>query len=381
MKDSAGGETERLLAIQAIRAVAATMIVALHAQELVHLHATARSQPFSPLRGFPFGAGVDLFFVISGFVIVFASRKLFAAPGSRWEFMRRRLIRIVPLYWTALTLRILVLAVGVVLGAKAFPDATEIAASYLFIPFDCQGFGPEYPFPILDLGWTLNYEMFFYVLFAVFVVMQRERAMLAVVACLFAGVVLASIFPPENIALRFWFRPITLEFACGALIALALMRGKVLPVALRGAMVAAGLLLWLVPVSWFSDMSGPGFYNWTRLAIWGAGAVLIVAAAALGPMRLRSVWLRRIAGLGDSSYALYLLHPFVFLMVKAALAAITVPPLLYWPLVIFTTGLAIIAAELFYYQAEVPTIRYLRKLTAPRLATPVESVRHSSGST
>ena len=75
--------------------------------------------------------------------------------------MRRRLIRIVPLYWTALTLRVLVLTAGVLLGAKTFPYGTAIITSYLFIPYNAMGFGPRYPFPILDLGWTLNYEMFF----------------------------------------------------------------------------------------------------------------------------------------------------------------------------------------------------------------------------
>ena len=361
-------EAGRLAALQALRAVAATMIVVLHAEELVLNHSATHSLPFSPFRFLPLGTGVDLFFVISGFVIVYASRKLFATSGGRREFMRRRLIRIVPLYWTALTLRVFVLTAGVLLGAKTFPDGTAIIASYLFIPYDAMGFGPRYPFPILDLGWTLNYEMFFYVLFALFVVLRREQAVLAVVSCLMGGVLLATVFPPEHVALHFWFQPITLEFALGATIALFFIRGVVISCATRIAMISAAVLLWLVPVSWFADMSGPGFYGWTRLAIWGAGAALIVAAAVLGPTEFKSVWSRSLAALGNSSYALYLLHPFVFILIKAALAEVTVPQILGWPLVILTAGLAVTAAALFHRYAEDPVILFLRKTTSTRIA-------------
>jgi len=367
MDGTSGNTGERLLALQGLRAIAATMIVVLHAQELVHNYATAHALAFAPFRSLPWGAGVDLFFVISGFVIVFASKKLFCTPGGRREFMRRRLIRIVPLYWTALTLRVLALSAGALVGVKAFPDATAILASYLFIPADAMGFGPKYPFPILDLGWTLNYEMFFYVLFSLFVVLRRELAVMAVVSCLAAGVLIATAFPPDNIALHFWFQPITLEFALGAIIALLFLRGVRLPSSIRLLMIVVALLLWQVPVSRFTDMSGPGFYSWPRLAIWGAGAVLIIASAVLGPLQFKSAWSRALAGLGDSSYALYLLHPFVFILIKTALARVTIPEFFCWPLVILSAGLAIAIAALFHRHAEVPVVEFLRKATATRL--------------
>lgn len=357
------GESERVLALVVLRAVAASLIVFLHAQELVRLYAEAHGRTFSPFKMLPLGAGVDLFFVISGFVIVYASRKLFATPGGRAEFLRRRLIRIVPLYWMALTLRLIVLAVGAAMGAKDFPGAAAIVTSYLFIPFDSLGFTAEYPFPILDLGWTLNYEMFFYLLFAIFVPLPRERAVAMVVGCLVGGVALAAIFQPDLLQLRFWLRPITWEFAFGALIALIFVRGVVLAPIMRAAMIAAGLAIWLVPISWLGDNTGPGIYGWSRLCIWGTGAVLIAAAAVLGPTSLRSTWSKVISLLGDSSYALYLLHPFVFLLVKAALAIVTFPPVLYWPVVLTACGLAIVTAALFHSIVERPLVLLLREIT------------------
>ena len=358
---------KRLLAVQALRTIAATMIVVLHAQELVALYAAAHSESFVRLRGFPLGTGVDLFFVISGFVIAYASKSLFGTQGARWEFLRRRLIRIVPLYWMALTLRLLVLLVGAELGMKLFPDTMAIVTSYLFIPYDSLGFGPDYPFPILDLGWSLNYEMFFYLLFACFIGLRRDLAVQAMVAFLVVGSVAATFFPPDNLAARFWLHPITLEFACGALIALLFLRGFVLPNLVRVALVVAGLGIWFIPMSWFTDMNVPGLYSWPRLAIWGAGAIMIVAAAALGPTSFKSAWSRAIAALGDSSYALYLMHPYVFLVLKSFLYKVNVPPILYWPVVIAFAAVAIVAAALFHRLAEVPVVAFLRKQTAPRV--------------
>lgn len=369
MTDVVPNRTDRLLSLQALRAIAATMIVVLHAQELIVVHAAAHSHAFSTFTAMPLGTGVDLFFVISGFVIVYASIKLFDAPGGRREFARRRLIRIVPLYWTALSLRVIVLGFGYAIGAKTFPSVTAIATSYFFIPYDSLGFGPDDPFPILDLGWTLNYEMFFYFLFACFIVLRRDFAVLGLVACLLGCIVVATIFPPESVALRFWLRPIAAEFACGALIAWLYLRGVILTNFVRLAMVFAALGLWLaVPVSSFTDTSAPGFYSWVRVMIWGIGAVLIVAAATMGLTSFRSVWSRKLAQLGDSSYALYLLHPFVFLPIKAVLAWMILPEALYWPVVFAATALAIVSAALFHKVAEMPVVTFLKKITAGRVA-------------
>jgi len=374
MTKVASRETTRLLALQALRTIAAMTVVLLHAQELIGLHAVAHGHSFTHFKAIPFGAGVDLFFVISGFVVVYASQKLFCSPGGRAEFVRRRLVRIIPLYWTALTLRLAVLAVGAGVGAKLFPDATAIVTSYLFIPYDSLGFGADYPFPILDLGWTLNYEMFFYALFACFMGFRRDVAVPAAVTCLVGGVLIATVFPPENLAVRFWLHPISVEFAAGAVIALLFIHGLVLNGVMRIALVLGGFALWLVPVAWFGDTSGPGFYTWIRVMVWGLGAVMIIAGAALGHTGFKSAWSRAIADLGDSSYALYLLHPFVFLIFKAVLGKIELPQVAYWPSVLLITALAIAAAALFHKYAETPVVAFLREKTRPRASVPAVRV-------
>ena len=94
----------KLLYVQILRAFAALSVAILHAQHDASTIAAQLSWPFQVLHHIPWGAGVDLFFVISGFIIVYSSQKLFEAPHARGIFLARRLGRVVPLYWTATTL-------------------------------------------------------------------------------------------------------------------------------------------------------------------------------------------------------------------------------------------------------------------------------------
>src|SRR6185437_14170487 len=131
--------------IQALRAIAALLVV------FVHL-----AVPVAALGVAPFGAGgVDLFFVISGFIMVYTT---VGRPISGAEFLGRRIVRIVPLYW------LLTLAVfGIALIAPTLLQFTtaswgQLLKSLFFIPFAKANGDVQ---PVLFLGWTLNYEMFF----------------------------------------------------------------------------------------------------------------------------------------------------------------------------------------------------------------------------
>ena len=112
---------------------------------------------------FEFGqAGVDIFFVISGFVIYLASIEGRIRPG---EFVKRRIVRIVPLYWVA-TLALVAAAVcAPQLFATTVVTPQNVGQSLLFIPSYSAAF-PDQIWPVLVPGWSLNYEMFFYGLFA-----------------------------------------------------------------------------------------------------------------------------------------------------------------------------------------------------------------------
>lgn len=355
--------TDRLDTIQLLRALAAVMVVLLHAQTMVRIEATRAHVAFPTITGFPLGAGVDLFFVISGFIIVVASEKLFGHRRNL-EFLRRRVLRIVPLFWFALCLRLIVLAVASAAGQRTFPRLTVILASFFFIPCDGMGFGPAYPFPILDLGWSLNFEMLFYALMACLIGLRRERAVGILVAVLMAAALAATMKPPANVALRFWSHPLTVEFGIGALLALAYRRGVRLPAPARLMLVLCGIAWWiLLPLSRFENGGAPGSYSWTRVATDGGGAILLVAAATLGTSRLRGRAAQALIALGDSSYSLYLIHPFVMLVLTHVVRRIAPTPAALWPSVIGSVAVAVAVAHALHRRVERPVIRRLQRLT------------------
>jgi exopolysaccharide production protein ExoZ len=152
--------TANFLTIQALRAVAALLVVVLHAFETWG----ERVDPAAPGVSWDNGAsGVDIFFIISGFVMVISSRRLVDRPGAWLIFLRHRVVRIVPLYWLLTTAKIVAVMVlgGVVLRTSL--DFKSVAGSYLFLPVtDSAGHFR----PVLPVGWTLTYEFLFYLLFA-----------------------------------------------------------------------------------------------------------------------------------------------------------------------------------------------------------------------
>src|ERR1041385_2180302 len=138
-------------------------------------------QTVTPYNFFKVGApGLDLFFVISGFVMVYSSERLFGRADAPRIFMLRRIARIVPLYWamTLVVLAYFLLAHGRDMLFALYPPG-NILASFLFYPYP-RGDGALVP--LHALGWTLNYEMFFYVVFAALICLSREIAVTAIVA-------------------------------------------------------------------------------------------------------------------------------------------------------------------------------------------------------
>ncbi len=169
---------DQLARIQMFRALAALMVVFGHAQHHAILAAEKAGMSFRPSHMLPWEAGVDLFFVISGFIIVHASRGLFGQDGATRTFMLRRLIRIVPLYWLCANAYLLISRQFGSADSQIPQDGWGIVASYLFWPVDLFRDGHARPF--YDLGWTLNYEMFFYFVFALSLGLRRQKAVLVV---------------------------------------------------------------------------------------------------------------------------------------------------------------------------------------------------------
>lgn len=356
--------TRQIAAIQVLRAIAALMIVLSHAQNDALNEALKAGIAFTRTTIIAWDAGVDLFFVISGFIMVHASARLFGTAGGPRNFIARRMTRIVPLYWAITGLFLLVLVFADWKGKHAFASPAEIGASFGFIPFARPQDG--LPRPIAAHGWTLNYEMFFYVVFALFVGFRRTVAVAGVALLLAVAVALGAILRPHVTAIAFWCDPIVLEFVLGALLALIWTQGFRWRRGWGLPLLGAGLLLlYLDPIGMgqtgptAADPNGFGrfFACGVPMALIFAAVVLREPASATGD-RLTSF----LVALGDASYALYLFHPLVIILARKAYLNMGLAAKLgYWPLVAAEIPLAIGLAFAVHGMFEMPATAALNR--------------------
>jgi exopolysaccharide production protein ExoZ len=253
--------------IQYLRAVAALGVLFYHA-------GIATGVPFN--RG---ATGVHLFFVISGFIMV----AITGEDTKPWPFFRARLLRIAPPYWVATIAALAVYALTV--GGR--PAAAEILASFLFLPWGPPGQDAHY-FPVLEVGWTLNYEMFFYAAFASALFLPRRFQLIALTAAF------AVIYALRTLGLpfAFWGQTIVFEFIVGAWLAAYWKTGRTM------VPVAAGLLVLWIALHRFSAPQ----------ELLPIPIVTALVAAALA-MERGSRW-RFPLFLGEASYSIYLWHLF-----------------------------------------------------------------------
>lgn len=293
---------ERFYGVQALRFAAATAVVVTHAVDL----AGTRLGLETALSGGTlenFGAvGVDVFFVISGFIIATTTQGQ-TGVGAAGAFLWRRFRRVAPIYWL-LSLPILI---GMARGGTLSLEVT--VATFLFWPFS----GLEMTFPALGPGWTLCFEMLFYAGFGLAIAGGRRVGWSLVgtyAVMLAAGLVVAA---P---VLRFWGAPIILEFLLGVGIASVWRRAP------RGlALWAVGLALvgfGLSLVFGYGGIDDVRALNdpWNglrRAAVWGLPSALLVIGVVRmertdrAPGRLE----RAATFMGDASYSIYLAHVLV----------------------------------------------------------------------
>jgi peptidoglycan/LPS O-acetylase OafA/YrhL len=244
--------------------------------------------------------GVDLFFVISGFIMVFTTGRKPVGPLS---FFAARVRRIVPLYWSV-TLAVFLLArLAPSLLQNTQADLRHLTASLLFTPM-MRGDGTMRP--VVFVGWTLNFEMAFYILFALGLLAPRRwMGVVGTVLVLAAIVVWGAVAPPQSEVLRFYATPMVLEFGLGMLLGLAWPRLRLPPWGVPLAIPAAAIAFALMLV-------GPALWGEAdRLFVFGLPATVIVAAALAIERERRALSWRWLQVLGAASYAIYLSHFFV----------------------------------------------------------------------
>lgn len=320
--------------------------------------------------------GIDLFFVISGFIlstIVLRSRE---RPGTHaaWEFLKRRLIRIFPIYWVFAALTLLrVLHTHQRVGLHYLP-------SVLLLP------SPVYPDwrLLVPIAWTLVFEMFFYYLLSAVHLVTVKHAVPALIIILCVAVALGRFYSIRRPYLIVAANPILLEFVFGACVAVIYRRlGK-----RRGAGIALTLIgvVGAIAVKLFFDTGAMSMQMILvdngvthRAFTWGLAAALIVAGIIFwSPSSKRSAWRTSVA-VGDSSYSAYLASPLVLEFGARGMQAIMKSHAPLSSVSVLSCWLVLVAAVLgagwvSYQFIEWPTLRRFQTLLKPQKMVPGASV-------
>lgn len=353
--------------VQALRAIAALLVVVVHAYavESTYLPGRPWTTPFHILGTY----GVDLFFVISGLVMLVSTASWFGDRAAPRRFLARRATRIYPPYWIVTAIILVVYLIAPAATGAHRSAAPEVVASFLALPQPGE--------PLLVVGWTLTYELVFYAVFALALRFERRRLPFVVGAWLLAAVLVGALGPHENPWVRVlgsWFN---LEFVFGMAIGTLVLRETL--VAPR-ALLAAALAL-IVAVCVVTAYSGREYFEIAWWRPWAVGlpmALLVYAALGLESRGLIApAWLR---AQGDASYALYLWHVPVIGAIGLALHAIHLHgALARIAIVIGGYALAIAVSFAAYRYVERPLLRLARRyFERASSSTGRKAVAHSS---
>lgn len=304
--------------LQAGRAIAAILVV------LFHLGGNlAKGSYFDmPALAIPFSfgsTGVEFFFVLSGFIILTAHRLDIGQPSRLGAYLRKRLLRIFPTYWLVF-LPVFLVALAVPSMRAGVPhDVLTIIQSLLLIPQDKSTVGGTGA-PVIIVAWTLQYEMLFYLFFALLIANARLAVLAAacVVGCYAFGLVLGADALP--FPLSFAGQDYVLLFAMGMLVAWTVARDRPAVKPKFNLAIGTGLALFLVVA--LDVVFQTDIFEKFRTLFYGVAASAIVlglvTAENSGKVYMGHRWLQV---LGDASYAIYLIHfPLISVLCKIAMA-------------------------------------------------------------
>ncbi len=343
--------------IQLLRGIASMLVVLMH----ITVNYEDNSGHVFLFNIFKFGgSGVDIFFVLSGFIITYSNLKYVEKPSATGTFLKRRFVRIFPIYWLIITVFLLAqLSLPAFYNTHFDTGIGNLLQTYLLLPGHIM---------LNGVSWSLTNELFFYLLFTLALLIPNKKYTLFLAAFYFVILLVVALGFPQfaigNPYIEILLFPMNMEFFMGIIIVLIVNRlavSWVYPLLITGiGLFITGALLNNADISVFSSTSG-GALN--RVLLFGFPSFLIILAVVKlelsKTIRMHNIFLH----LGDASYSIYLFH----LPMVAAFFKITDKINMDNAAVLFLLSFLLIvmvcAGGIFIYQKiEKPLIEKLNKL-------------------
>ncbi len=349
-------KNKNLKLVQVLRGVASLLVVLFHMTRNVN---EIYNEKFL-FDFFEFGAsGVDIFFVLSGFIIMFVNADKIGNYKNFWIFIKKRFVRIYPIYWIVITIFLLLQLLLPQFYRTHFDlNFLNIINTYLLLPNHEM---------LNGVSWTLTNELFFYLLFAFTILIPGKKIHIVLFVSYFLLLLilpffsadLSNINPYQNLV----FFPMNIEFLLGVLIALIVK--KVKPIIIKPALVT-GILLFFVGI-WLANNKIQVFENGfsetcNRVLYFGISSFLIVLAIVKMEL-LRNINVDKILlYLGDASYSIYLIHlPIVAAFYKILKILGIQNPILFYGLSVILFMFICATGIFIYEKLEKPIIKFLNK--------------------
>ena len=340
--------------LQLLRAIAAIFVTLLHIEGAVSLYsASPEDSIFKVFKNIGW-AGVDLFFVLSGFMMVYVSADKVGVKHAPVDFLKARIIRIAPLYWLVTSATLALLLVYPTIFRWLALDWWHVIASYMFLPAQNMLGLVQ---PLVPVGWTLSYEMYFYAIFALGLLLPNLWWLMVTITVYFtASVLLQPYSDPSNIYSQFLTNSILLEFVLGAWAGIGFFKNR-LPNTALCILLIISCILWVGIVGYRDELQ-----TLNRVILWGIPCLCLIYALITLEKKNIFVTPAWIVAIGNSSYALYLTHYFVLaiwgrLAKSAGLANFIGPN----GFAIISLILCLIGAHILHVRLEKPITVFLKQ--------------------
>jgi len=302
----------QIYSIQLLRAIAVSLVAYAHAIDLVeYLKINSVQASYQYLQNF--GAiGVDIFFIISGFIMVYVSSNIDNFSKIK-GFFKKRIIRLYALY----------IPVTLVLIFYKHPDVPTVLKNILLLPlFDS---GTNFILPSLNVAWTLSFELFFYMIFTISLIIHKKKHNIVAIIILLSLVLLGIFMHPKEVHFVFLTNPIFIEFVFGIILGIIYMNKIKIPFTINILLLIAAIVQIIHLINnGYANISEANFTldgsgSLLRVYLWGIPSFLLVTSIIFLSQyqntlsNFKFTFIKKMFTLvGDASYSIYLIHTLFF---------------------------------------------------------------------